>query len=123
MLKLGFQPYACEFVEINELRLTYIYVTDSNSGTISVIDENIEEKDKVIKVLNFHTSSVRHLKFSRRLQLMVSIDQTGHMELWDPRTYDFPRNPALKYQSKLDTDFYLMKKAKASALGMALSNG
>jgi peptidylprolyl isomerase domain and WD repeat-containing protein 1 len=59
MLKLGFQPYACEFVEINDLRMTYIFVSDSNSGSISVIDEGSEEKDKVIKVLNFHAVSVR----------------------------------------------------------------
>ena len=41
--------------------------------------------------------------------------------MWDPVTYDFPRN--LKYKSKLDSDFYVMQSAKVGALGMALSNG
>lgn len=66
MLKLSFQPYACEFVELDEMKNTFIYVSDSNSGNISVIDENVEDKDKVIKVLTFHQASVRLMKFSKR---------------------------------------------------------
>lgn len=74
MLKLSFQPYACEFVELDALKNTFIYVynislikrSDSNSGNISVIDENVEDKDKVVKVLTFHQASVRLMKFSKR---------------------------------------------------------
>jgi peptidylprolyl isomerase domain and WD repeat-containing protein 1 len=58
------------------------------------------------------------------LDLVVSSDDSGMIEIWDPETYEFPSTDfkKLKYELITDTDFLELAKAKTFALSMAVSN-
>jgi peptidylprolyl isomerase domain and WD repeat-containing protein 1 len=51
----------------------------------------------------------------------VSIDKKGFIELWDPNTFDFPKNDRLTFKVKIDTDYFELLKKKTTALGACLS--
>ena len=36
------------------MKLSILYISDSNSGDISILDESIEEKEKITKVIKIH---------------------------------------------------------------------
>ena len=76
---------------------------------------------KVLKDLHF--SSIRTLKFLPELDLVLSSDDSGMIEVWDPETYEFPTdNKRLQYELITSTDFLELAKAKTFALSIAVSN-
>lgn len=76
---------------------------------------------KVIKDLHF--SPIRQIKFCSNLDLVLSTDDNGFIELWDPETYEFPEDEQkLKFQLVSDTDLLDMVKNKTCTLSVALSN-
>lgn len=52
MIKLPFQPYACEFVEIADVKVQLLFISDANTGDIAVLDESKEEK--IVRVIKIH---------------------------------------------------------------------
>ena len=76
---------------------------------------------KVLKDLHF--SSIRTLKFLPELDLVLSSDDSGMIEVWDPETYEFPTDKKrLQYELITSTDFLELAKAKTFALSIAVSN-
>ena len=85
----------------------------------------------MIKVLrDFHFSPIRAIKFLHQMDLVVSADESGLVEVWDPETYgkltilqpfiDFPADHSkLKYEYITGTDFMALAKAKTFALSIA----
>lgn len=52
----------------------------------------------------------------------MTIDKRGFIELWDPNTFDFPKNnPRLSFKVKIDTDYFELLKKKTTAIGACLS--
>jgi peptidylprolyl isomerase domain and WD repeat-containing protein 1 len=78
----------------------------------------------VLKVLkDLHFAPIRTLKFLSQLDLVVSTDDSGMIEIWDPETYEFPADEKrLQYCLISDTDFLELAKAKTFALSTAVSN-
>lgn len=57
------------------------------------------------------------------LDLVVSSDDSGMIEVWDPETYEFPSdNKRLQYELITSTDFLELAKVKTFALSMSISN-
>ena len=72
---------------------------------------------------DLHFSSIRTLKFLPELDLVLSSDDSGMIEVWDPETYEFPTdNKRLQYDLITSTDFLELAKAKTFALSIAVSN-
>ncbi len=72
---------------------------------------------------DLHFSSIRTLKFLPELDLVLSSDDSGMIEVWDPETYEFPTdNKRLQYELITSTDFLELAKAKTFALSIAVSN-
>ena len=46
-------------------------------------------------ILDFHEAPVRLVKFNQALDLAVSADQSGILEIWDPETQNFPEDGRL----------------------------
>lgn len=75
---------------------------------------------KVIRELHFNP--VREIKFCALLDLVVSTDDCGIVEIWDPETYEFPEDEGrLKFQLLSDTDFIELVKARTCVVSMAFS--
>jgi WD40 repeat protein len=46
---------------------------------------------QVVKVLkDIHFSPIRCMKFSPEMNMVISTDEAGMIELWDPETFEFP---------------------------------
>ena len=72
---------------------------------------------------DLHYSPVRCLRFVHQLDLVISTDESGMIELWDPETFEFPSSTnVLKYELITDTDFFDLAKVHTMALAMAVSN-
>ncbi len=50
---------------------------------------------KVIRDLHFNP--IRQIKFCSKLDLVMSTDDCGIVEIWDPQTYEFPEDHRLKF--------------------------
>lgn len=99
-----------------------LFISDANSGDIFSIDDTKDEKDKIIRAIKIHQSPVRYMKYFSRFGIIITIDTTGRMEVWEPSTQDFPKtNKKLSYRTKLETDFYELVKLKLQCIGMAIS--
>ena len=77
-----------------------------------------------IKVLkNLHDSIIRVIKFNPVLGLVLSNDEKGIIEIWDPDTYDFPSdNKRLAFETMSETDLFELAKNKTCALSTQFSN-
>lgn len=61
---------------------------------------------------DLHYSPVRSIKFVHQLDIVISTDDSGMIEVWDPETYEFPSsNNQLKYSLITDTDFLDLAKS------------
>ena len=76
-----------------------------------------------------HFSPLRTLKFIPAFDIVVSTDDNGVVEIWDPETYDFPESSDRLAHKKLsfdlisDTDFLPeFIRNKTCALSCTLSN-
>jgi len=82
------------------------------------------QEGQVLKILkDLHFASIRTLKFLPGLDLVVSSDDSGMIEVWDPETYEFPTDhKSLKYELLTDTDLLDLGKAKTFALTVSMNN-
>ncbi|EAR95354.1 peptidyl-prolyl cis-trans isomerase, cyclophilin-type protein (macronuclear) [Tetrahymena thermophila SB210] len=120
--KFDFRPATCQFVQLDDRETTYLCVSDFDSGKINVYDDVNEEKLNLVKTLEIHSNSVRFLFFNKEYDCCVSIDKGGFIEIWDPKTFDFPENSKFKFSSKLQTDYFELLKKQVVPLGACLSN-
>jgi len=134
MTKLNFVPSVCEFLEQGEAKVPIIAVANSQSGEIVLVPEEKETKyidiqgeDSIEDVrqntsINIHKSPVRHIIYNRKYGIVISTDEKGMIEYWDPETGDFPKSTKLKFRMKLETDLFDLAKHKTSALSLNLSH-
>ena len=63
------------------------------------------------------------MRFCSDLDIVVSTDENGLIELWDPETYEFPSdNLRIKFELVSDTDLLELVKNKTCALSLNLSH-
>lgn len=53
------------------------------------------------------------------LNICLSIDERGFLEIWDPFTFDFPKT--LKYKCKIEADFLQLLPANSAPLSLSIS--
>lgn len=57
------------------------------------------------------------IKFNYVLDLVMSTDDNGLIEFWDPETFDFPSDgKRLTYELPSETDYFDLTKNKTCAL-------
>lgn len=75
----------------------------------------------MLKDLHYHP--IRAMRFCSDLDIVVSTDENGLIELWDPETYEFPSdNLRIKFELVSDTDLLELVKNKTCALSLNLSH-
>ena len=54
-----------------------------------------------------HDAPVRLIKFNQAYDLVVSTDQAGNIEIWDPETHEMPSDSKhLQFELLSETDYY-----------------
>ncbi|KAM7536269.1 hypothetical protein Aperf_G00000086381 [Anoplocephala perfoliata] len=123
MMKLGFVPRECCFVYTAQDGCAVIAIADRDSSAIHIYDART--KDTLLKTLNkLHASPVIAIAFCPELETAVSADTEGMLEFWSTQRNGFDavqHPPALRWTSKMDTDFYCLLKDKTHAVSLAFS--
>lgn len=87
MIKLNFTPGVGEFIGREEGKKYLIAVSNQDNEEINIIDEECDLKDKIVKVIKIHNSPLKFMKCNYHYQTVISIDQQGFIEYWDPLTF------------------------------------
>lgn len=70
-----------------------------------------------------HSAPIRLLKFNANLDLVISADDKGVIEIWDPETFDFPSDEKrLLFELMSETDYYELPKNKTCGLSCAFNS-
>jgi peptidylprolyl isomerase domain and WD repeat-containing protein 1 len=69
-----------------------------------------------------HETPVRLIKFNPVLNLVVSTDQSGVIEVWDPDTLELPEDGRLAFEVLSDTDYCELVLKKTFALAIEFTH-
>lgn len=64
---------------------------------------------------------MRLIKFNQELDLVVSADQAGGIEIWDPETRELPEDGRLAFEMLSETDYYSLATDDTFAVAMEFS--
>ncbi|KAG6855549.1 hypothetical protein H0H87_001249 [Tephrocybe sp. NHM501043] len=121
IIKLGYVPYACCWVHRRGQAQGLLAVSDSKSGTIRIYDGRGDGKPlETIETL--HHFPVHILTYSDRFDTVISVDEGGFVEYWQPiDPFILPKNVSGLWSYKSETDLYEFKKSKSTPTCITLS--
>ncbi|KAF2863547.1 peptidyl-prolyl cis-trans isomerase cypE [Piedraia hortae CBS 480.64] len=90
-------------------------VSNSTDGTISLYDEN----QRLIDTVKLHRQPVHLMAYNSTYDSVVSIDEGGMVEYWQP-TEPFEK-PSGVFEIKSSTDLFAFKKAKSVPCSITIS--
>ena len=64
---------------------------------------------------------MRLIKFNQELDLVVSTDQGGNIEIWDPESKELPTDGRLSFEMLSETDYFALVADETFALAMEFS--
>jgi len=121
MVKLGFTPHACCWVHRRGQAQGLLAVSERDNGTIRLYDargngQALETIDKL------HRFPVHVMTYSDRYDTVISADEGGFIEYWQPTDpFELPKNVAGLWSFKSTTDLYDFKKSKSTPTCITLS--
>jgi len=124
MIKLGFKPAAVEFVNRKDAPATLLAVSDMDQKVIHIIEPE-SGSSKPLRTFDTHGGPVHAIKYNPWLHAVISADQLGNLELWDPDTLEMPssknRKGKLKFSIKSETHLYELLKNQTYAVNINIS--
>lgn len=116
IIDLGFKPRAVYWVRNQEV--DRIIVSEEASGKVHVYDPTEGQLVKVLEGL--HKTSVGNLEYNMLHNCMVSADDTGMIEYWQP-VEPFQKPSEGVFGLKSETDLYMFRKKKQSLDQLTIS--
>ncbi|KAF4577194.1 PPIase cyclophilin-type domain-containing protein [Pleurotus pulmonarius] len=121
IIKLGFTPSTCCWVHRKGQAQALLAVTDAASGSIKIYDGRGNDTP-LMSVDDLHRFPVTVMAYSDRYDTVISADNQGFLEYWQPREpFGLPKNVPGLWQFKSQTDLYDFKKAKSTPTCITLS--
>ncbi|OCB88921.1 peptidyl-prolyl cis-trans isomerase [Sanghuangporus baumii] len=121
MIKLGFIPHACCWVHKKGKAQALLAVSESNSGAIRIYDSRGDDKPLLV-VDKVHRSPVHLMTYNDRYDTVISADENGFVEYWQPfEPFEPPKNVPQMWEYKTSTDLFEFKKAKSTPTCIVLS--
>ncbi|KAI0050418.1 peptidyl-prolyl cis-trans isomerase [Auriscalpium vulgare] len=121
MIKLGYTPLACCWVHRRGQAQSILAVSEQNTGIIRLYDGrggdmHLEKLDQL------HRSPVHLMTYSDKYDCVVSADQDGFIEYWQPsEAFELPKNVRGLWSYKSETDLYEFKKSQSTPTCITLS--
>ncbi|PPQ65382.1 hypothetical protein CVT26_000007 [Gymnopilus dilepis] len=121
IIKLGFKPSACCWVHKRGQAQGLLAVSDSSSGTIRLYDGR--GGDTPLETIeSVHRFPVHVMTYSDRYDTVISADEGGFVEYWQPsEPFGLPKNVKKLWQYKSETDLYEFKKSRSTPTCITLS--
>ncbi|KAJ8523183.1 hypothetical protein ONZ45_g325 [Pleurotus djamor] len=121
MIKLGFTPRSCCWVHRRGQAQALLAVSDSQSGVIKIYDGRGTDTP-LMTAETLHRFPVSVLTYSDRYDIVVSADEQGFVEYWEPRdSFALPKAIPGLWSYKSETDLYDFKKSKSAPTCITLS--
>jgi len=127
MLKLEFEPTACEFVYRRGDATQAIAIGDEK-GIIRVYDALSSSGEPVKTLEKLHRSAITALRYNAARDCVISAEEKGALEYWSSRPEDeyaaltSSNRAGVAFQYKLDTDLYALAKSKTAAYTIEVSS-
>ncbi|KIK07923.1 hypothetical protein K443DRAFT_85842 [Laccaria amethystina LaAM-08-1] len=121
IIKLGFVPHACCWVHRKGQAQGLLAISDASSGTVRLYDGRGGDKPlETIETL--HRFPVHLMTYSDRYDTVISSDEGGFVEYWQPiEPFVLPKNIPKLWSYKSETDLYEFKKSKSTPTCITLS--
>ncbi|ESK87163.1 peptidyl-prolyl cis-trans isomerase [Moniliophthora roreri MCA 2997] len=114
IIKLGYTPHACCWVHGRGQAQGVLAVSDASSGIIRLYDGRGGDTP-LETVHNLHRFPVHIMTYSDRYDTVVSADEGGFIEYWQPtEPFQLPKNVSGLWSYKSETDLYEFKKSKST---------
>jgi peptidylprolyl isomerase domain and WD repeat-containing protein 1 len=120
MLKLDYPPRAVCWTFQSGKAQALVAVSDYDSSTIRIYDSRAEPTP-VFTSSSVHAKSVTLIKYNEAHDCVVSIDQGGIVEYWQPNE-QFSLPSTVAWQYKTDTDLYEFVKSKSVPVSLEFSH-
>jgi peptidylprolyl isomerase domain and WD repeat-containing protein 1 len=83
-MKLSFIPHHCEFItKVKDPNLV-IAISEKETGNIHLVRS--ESKGEISKTVNIHSNPITSIKYNEDYDTVISTDNSGMIEYWDPKT-------------------------------------
>ncbi|GAA5871767.1 hypothetical protein JCM8547_008137 [Rhodosporidiobolus lusitaniae] len=120
ILKLPYVPRVCAWVHGKHDARTLLAISDFDSPTIRIYDGR-GDGTPLFTVDKLHRSSVHLMAYNPLYDAVLSIDVSGMIEYWDPRSEPFEKPDSVEWTSKAQTGLYEFKKTKSTPVSLSLS--
>jgi len=120
MIRLSFVPSCAEFISTKASGKATVACSDRDSNNIYIFEANSETKPKAV-ISTIHKTPVRVLKYNEPFNTVISCDNTGVIEYWDPTTFGMP-NDVVEFRLKSETDLYEFAKMKTLPRSLHVSS-
>ncbi|KAF9533146.1 hypothetical protein CPB83DRAFT_845916 [Crepidotus variabilis] len=121
IIKLGFKPATCCWVHNRGRPQGLLAVSDATSGVIRLYDGRGGDQP-LETVEGVHRFPVHVMSYSDRYDTVISADEQGFVEYWQPsEPFGLPKNVPKLWNYKSETDLYEFKKAKSTPTCITLS--
>uniref|UniRef100_A0A7S3DKH5 peptidylprolyl isomerase n=1 Tax=Palpitomonas bilix TaxID=652834 RepID=A0A7S3DKH5_9EUKA len=121
MIRLEYEPCVVEWITPANSPRPLVVVGRADSSQMHVFSY---QDGKEIACINVHRNPVTHIKFNAQLNLVISIDDNGMIEYWNPAhpKGTIPEESALRFRFKSETDLFELKKSKCHCNSLELSH-
>ncbi|GAA0141588.1 chaperone [Lithospermum erythrorhizon] len=119
MLRLPFVPGAVEWVYKQGDVKAKLAVSDRNSSFVHVYDARAGTNEPIISK-EIHLAPVKVMKYNHVFDIVISADEKGIIEYWDPETLKFPED-GITFKLKSDTDLFEIVKCKTAVSTVEVS--
>ncbi|BEJ08398.1 hypothetical protein CcaverHIS641_0504830 [Cutaneotrichosporon cavernicola] len=121
ILKLGFTPKAACWVHAPGAGQSLLAVSDEKSSAIRIYDGRGDGSNPLHVLEKVHRAPVHLMVFSSKYDVVISADEAGFVEYWQPsEPWSVPSIPGM-WQYKSATDLFQFKKTRTIAASITLS--
>ncbi|KAF8511591.1 peptidyl-prolyl cis-trans isomerase [Gautieria morchelliformis] len=121
MINLGFTPLACCWVHRRGQAQGLLAISDADSGCLRLYDGRGDGNALNI-IEKLHRYPVHVITYADRYDTVVSADESGFVEYWQPREpWEPPQNIPGLWGLKSSTDLYEFKKTKSTPTSLTFS--
>ncbi|KAJ4476001.1 WD40-repeat-containing domain protein [Lentinula edodes] len=121
IIKLGFTPHACCWVHKSGHGQGLLAVSDASCGTIRLYDGRGGD-EPLETIENIHRFSVHIITYSDKFNTVISADEGGSVEYWQPvEPFGQLENIPGMWSYKSETDLYEFKKSQSTPTCITLS--
>ncbi|KAL6196131.1 hypothetical protein ACLB2K_031746 [Fragaria x ananassa] len=119
MIQTSFVPGAIEWVYKQGDVKARLAISDRNSSSVHIFDARAGENKPLIS-RKIHLGPVKIMKYNHEYDTVISADEKGMIEYWNPATLEFPEN-GMKFRFKSDTNLFDIVKCKTSVSSIEVS--